>query len=87
MTGALRQACRVLPAGFFCEAQMDASVSKILTMPVGQRYTSLKEMATYNDPKVILHLTDEWEYQAKVSSILSLKLRADAYSRRGETSF
>jgi len=66
---------------------MDPNIQKVLSLNVGQRYEELARMSEINDPKVILHLTNEWEFQAKISSILSLKIRADAHNRRGSIGF
>ncbi len=44
-------------------------------------------MSEFNDPKVILALSHEWEFQTKISIILALKIRADAHFRRGSIGF
>lgn len=66
---------------------MDHNVKKIMDMTVAQRFDELRLMGEFNDAKVILRLSDEWEFQAKVSAILSLKVRADAHHRRGSIDF
>lgn len=66
---------------------MDPNIKKILDLTVSQRFETLSAMAKFNDPKAILLLAQEWEFQAKVSTILALKVRADAQLKRGFIDF
>ena len=66
---------------------MDQNVAKLMNMNVGQRFDELNMMSKFNDPKVILALSHEWEFQTKISTILALKIRADAHLRRGSIGF
>ncbi len=66
---------------------MDQNVAKLMQMNVGQRFDELNMMSKFNDPKVILALSHEWEFQTRISTILALKIRTDAHLRRGSIGF
>ena len=66
---------------------MDLNIKKIMDMTVSQRFDELNAMSEFNDPKVILRLTNEWEFQSKISTILMLKIKADALYKRGLINF
>ena len=66
---------------------MNENVAKLMSMTVGQRFDELNAMSAFNDPKAILLLVQEWDFQAKVSAILALKIRSDAHARRGSIGF